>query len=69
MTPNPGARLASFEILCHLGSGGMGEVNRARDTKLEREVAVKVLPDAFAKDSPTRQQAWARRRDRIQKRR
>ena len=41
-------RLGPFEILSALGAGGMGEVYRARDTKLDREVAIKVLPEAFA---------------------
>jgi TolB-like protein/Flp pilus assembly protein TadD len=46
-----GARLGSYEILSALGSGGMGEVYRARDTKLDREVAIKVLPAEFSRDS------------------
>ncbi len=45
-----GARLGSYEVLAALGAGGMGEVYRARDTKLGRAVAIKVLPDAFLKD-------------------
>ena len=45
-----GARLGGYEILSALGAGGMGEVYRARDTKLNRDVAIKVLPDLFATD-------------------
>ena len=45
-----GTRLGAYEILAPLGAGGMGEVYRARDTKLKREVAVKVLPESFACD-------------------
>ena len=45
-----GTRLGPFEILSPLGAGGMGEVYRARDTKLNRDVAVKVLPESLSKD-------------------
>jgi serine/threonine protein kinase/tetratricopeptide (TPR) repeat protein len=45
-----GARLGPYEIVSALGAGGMGEVYRARDTRLKREVAIKVLPEAFAQD-------------------
>jgi eukaryotic-like serine/threonine-protein kinase len=50
MTLSPGARLGPYEILGPIGAGGMGEVYRARDTRLSREVAVKVLPAALASD-------------------
>src|SRR5467141_1877112 len=50
MTISAGSRLGPYEILSPLGAGGMGEVYRARDTKLDRDVAIKILPDAFAAD-------------------
>ena len=51
MSLQTGRKLGSYEILALIGTGGMGEVYRARDTKLGREVAVKVLPTAVANDS------------------
>ena len=45
-----GARLGPYEIIAQIGAGGMGEVYRATDTNLGRDVAIKVLPDAFAQD-------------------
>jgi eukaryotic-like serine/threonine-protein kinase len=46
----PGTRLGAYEILAFLAEGGMGKVYRARDTRLKREVAIKVLPESFATD-------------------
>ena len=46
-----GTKLGHYEISTLLGKGGMGEVWRARDTKLGREVAIKTLPEEFAKDA------------------
>ena len=46
-----GTRIGSYEIVGALGSGGMGEVYRAHDPKLNRDVALQVLPDAFAVDA------------------
>ncbi len=50
MPLSAGTRLGPYEILAPIGAGGMGEVYRAKDTKLKREVALKVLPDSFASD-------------------
>jgi serine/threonine protein kinase len=44
-----GTKLAHYEITGHLGTGGMGEVYRATDTKLKRDVAIKILPEEFSR--------------------
>ena len=54
MALTPGTRLGAYEITAAIGAGGMGEVYRARDTKLGRDVAVKILPDVFASDPERR---------------
>ena len=54
MTISPGTRLGPYEILAPIGAGGMGEVYRARDTRLDRTVAIKVLPAEFAEDAKFR---------------
>jgi serine/threonine protein kinase len=46
----PGVRLGPYEVVSPLGAGGMGEVYRARDTKLGRDVAIKVLPSSLTDD-------------------
>ena len=50
MTLVAGSRLGPYEVTAPIGVGGMGEVYRARDTKLNRDVALKVLPEAFVSD-------------------
>src|ERR1700757_239688 len=54
----PGAKLGPYEIRSPLGAGGMGEVYRARDTRLNRDVAIKILPASFSSD-PDRLQRFA----------
>jgi serine/threonine protein kinase len=50
-----GSRLGPYEVLSRLGAGGMGEVFRARDTRLDRDVAIKVLPEEFFEDKERRE--------------
>ena len=50
MLLHPGTTLGPYSVTAKIGEGGMGEVYRARDTKLDRDVALKVLPEAFAAD-------------------
>src|SRR3984893_2994112 len=51
MSLSPGSRLGPYEILAPIGAGGMGEVYRAKDSRLGREVAIKVLPPSFSADA------------------
>ena len=55
MPLHPGARLGPYRILAPVGAGGMGEVYRARDTRLDRTVAIKVLPQQLAADPQFRE--------------
>src|SRR5437870_1416784 len=63
MSLTRGVQVGAYEVLSLLGAGGMGEVYRARDPRLERDVAIKVLPEAFSHD-PDRLRASSRRRAR-----
>ena len=51
MALTPGTRLGVYEVIAPIGEGGMGQVLRARDTKLDRDVAIKILPEAVAHDT------------------
>jgi serine/threonine protein kinase len=62
MPLSAGSKLGSYEIHALIGAGGMGEVYRAKDTKLKPDVALKVLPDAFAAD-PERMARFQREAD------
>src|SRR5262245_66192569 len=55
MTLAPGTRLGPYEIAVPIGAGGMGEVYKARDTRLDRTVAIKVLPASLASDAQFRE--------------
>src|ERR1700739_2828075 len=59
MPLSAGARFGPYEILALIGAGGMGEVYRAKDTRLKREVALKMLPEAFA-NNPERMARFQR---------
>ena len=59
MPLSTGTRLGAYEITGSIGAGGMGEVYRARDTRLQRDVAIKILPDAFS-DDPDRRTRFER---------
>src|SRR5947207_4155451 len=59
MSLTPGSRLGPYAISAPLGAGGMGEVYRARDTRLDRDVAIKILPSHFA-ESPQRKARFER---------
>jgi len=48
--PAPGSKIGPYEVVESIGAGGMGEVYRARDTKLGRDVAIKVLPEDHSRD-------------------
>jgi len=62
VTLAPGARLGPYEIVSLLGSGGMGEVYRGRDPRLDRDVAIKVLPEPLRRDSSAKRRLPRRSR-------
>jgi len=62
MNVSAGTRLGPYEVVALLGAGGMGDVYRACDTKLDRDVAVKVLPASFAADRDRVARLGAKRR-------
>ena len=55
MSLSPGSRLGSYEVTAKIGQGGMGEVYKATDTRLDRTVTIKVLPEHVADDPDLRQ--------------
>ena len=55
MSLSAGTRLGPYEVLTPLGAGGMGEVYKARDTRLDRTVAIKILPETLAGDRQFRE--------------
>ena len=59
MPLQPGTTLGPYKVTAKIGEGGMGEVYQARDTKLDRDVALKVLPEHVASDA----EAWRERRN------
>ena len=64
MPLSTGSHVGPYEILGPLGAGGMGEVYRARDTRLKRDVAIKVLPDGRSRPIPTGSRVSSARRRR-----
>lgn len=62
MSLAPGGRLGPYEVIDTLGAGGMSEVYRARDARLDRDVALKILPESFRGDPDRLMRSSARRR-------